>query len=74
MTNRFNQFNRKVPKHSDLSDLQQSTKRGILIDHGYSFVLSTDMRDWIMQKKRRQELESRERIRNGKERRPYKKR
>jgi len=74
MTNRFNQFNRKVPKHSDLSDLQQSTKRGILIDHGYSFVFSTDMRDWIMQKKRRQELESRERIRNGKERRPYKKR
>ena len=72
MTNRFNQFNRKVPKHSDLSDLQQSTKRGILIDHGYSFVFSTDMRDWIMQKKRRQELESRERIRNGKERRPYK--
>lgn len=74
MTNRFNQFNRKVPKHSDLSELQQSTKRGLIIDHGYSFVFSTDMRDWIMQKKRRQELESRERIRNGKERRPYKKR
>ncbi len=65
---------RKTPKYTDLSDLQQSTKRGILIDHGYSFVFSTDMRDWIMQKKRRQELESRERIRNGKERRPYKKR
>jgi len=65
---------RKPPKYTDLSDLQQSTKRGILIDHGYSFVFSTDMRDWIMQKKRRQELESRERIRNGKERRPYKKR
>ncbi len=65
---------RKAPKYTDLSDLQQSTKRGILIDHGYSFVFSTDMRDWIMQKKRRQELESRERIRNGKERRPYKKR
>ncbi len=69
MTNRFNQFNRKVPKYSDLSDLQQSTKRGILIDHGYSFVFSTDMRDWIMQKKRRQELESRERIRNGEKKR-----
>ena len=69
MTNRFNQFNRKVPKHSDLSDLQQSTKRGILIDHGYSFVFSTDMRDWIMQKKRRQELESRERLKNGKNKR-----
>ena len=65
---------RKPPKYTDLSDLQQSTKRGILIDHGYSFVFSTDMRDWIMQRKRRQELESRERIRNGKERRPYKKR
>jgi len=65
---------RKPPKYTDLSDLQQSTKRGILIDHGYSFVFSTDIRDWIMQKKRRQELESRERIRNGKERRPYKKR
>mgnify|MGYP003116151663 CR=1 FL=1 len=65
---------RKAPKYTDLSDLQESTKRGILIDHGYSFVFSTDMRDWIMQKKRRQELESRERIRNGKERRPYKKR
>ena len=65
---------RKTPKYTDLSDLQQSTRRGILIDHGYSFVFSTDMKDWIMQKKRRQELESRERIRNGKERRPYKKR
>ena len=65
---------RKTPKYTDLSDLQESTKRGILIDHGYSFVFSTDMRDWIMQRKRRQELESRERIRNGKERRPYKKR
>ena len=60
---------RKVPKYTDLSDLQQSTKRGILIDHGYSFVFSTDMRDWIMQKKRRQELESRERIRNGEKKR-----
>ena len=60
---------RKPPKFSDLSDLQQSTKRGILIDHGYSFVFSTDMRDWIMQKKRRQELESRERIRNGEKKR-----
>ena len=65
---------RRLPKYTDLSDLQQSTKRGLIIDHGYSFVFSTDMRDWIMQKKRRQELESRERIRNGKERRPYKKR
>ena len=65
---------RKPPKYTDLSDLQQSTKRGILIDHGYSFVFSTDMRDWIMQRKRRQELESRERMRNGKKRRPYKKR
>ena len=69
MTNRFNQFNRKVPKHSDLSELQQSTKRGLIIDHGYSFVFSTDMRDWIMQKKRRQELESRERLKNGKNKR-----
>ena len=66
MTNRFNQFNRKVPKHSDLSELQQSTKRSFIIDHGYSFVFSTDMRDWIMQKKRRQELESRERLKNDK--------
>ena len=65
---------KKVPNHYELSDLQQSTKRGLIIDHGYSFVFSTDMRDWIMQKKRRQELESRERIRNGKERSPYKKR
>ena len=69
MTNRFNQFNRKVPKHSDLSELQQSTKRGFIIDNGYSFVFSTDMRDWIMQKKRRQELESRERLKNGKNKR-----
>tara|TARA_R100000734_G_C3247050_1_gene49844 strand:+ start:53 stop:247 length:195 start_codon:yes stop_codon:yes gene_type:complete len=60
---------RKVPKYTDLSDLQQSTRRGILIDHGYSFVFSTDIRDWIMQKKRRQELESRERIRNGEKKR-----
>jgi len=65
---------RRLPKYTDLSDLQQSTRRGLIIDHGYSFVFSTDMRDWIMQRKRRQELESRERIRNGKERRPYKKR
>ena len=69
MTNRFNQFNRKVPKHSALSELQQSTKRSFIIDHGYSFVFSTDMRDWIMQKKRRQELESRERLKNGKNKR-----
>ena len=69
MTNRFNQFNRKVPKHSDLSELQQSTKRSFIIDHGYSFVFSTDMRDWIMQKKRRQELESRERLKNGENKR-----
>ena len=60
---------RRLPKYTDLSDLQQSTKRGILIDHGYSFVFSTDMRDWIMQKKRRQELESRERIKNGEKKR-----
>jgi len=65
---------KRLPKYTDLSDLQQSTRRGLIIDHGYSFVFSTDMRDWIMQRKRRQELESRERIRNGKERRPYKKR
>ena len=69
MTNRFNQFNRKVPNHYQLSELQQSTKRGLIIDHGYSFVFSTDMRDWIMQKKRRQELESRERLKNGKNKR-----
>jgi len=60
---------RRLPKYTDLSDLQQSTKRGLIIDHGYSFVFSTDMRDWIMQKKRRQELESRERIRNGENKR-----
>ncbi len=60
---------RKAPKYTDLSDLQESTKRGILIDHGYSFVFSTDMRDWIMQKKRRQELESRERLKNGENKR-----
>ena len=57
---------RRLPKYTDLSDLQQSTKRGLIIDHGYSFVFSTDMRDWIMQRKRRQELESRERLKNGK--------
>ena len=61
--------NKKVPNHYQLSELQQSTKRGLIIDHGYSFVFSTDMRDWIMQKKRRQELESRERIRNGENKR-----
>jgi|TARA_R100001510_G_C7556268_1_gene138071 hypothetical protein len=63
---------RKAPKVKDLSDLQESTKRSLVIDNGYSFVFSTDMRDWIMQKKRRQELESRKRIRNGEKRRPYK--
>lgn len=63
---------RKAPKARDLSDLQESTKRSLVIDNGYSFVFSTDMRDWIMQKKRRQELESRKRIRNGEKRRPYK--
>ena len=60
---------RKPPKYTDLSDLQESTKRGLIIDHGYSFVFSTDMRDWIMQKKRRQELESRERLKNGENKR-----
>ena len=60
---------KKVPNHYELSDLQQSTKRGLIIDHGYSFVFSNDMRDWIMQKKRRQELESRERLKNGKNKR-----
>jgi len=63
---------RKAPKARDLSDLQESTKRSLVIDNGYSFVFSTDMRDWIMQKKRRQELESRKRKRNGEKRRPYK--
>ena len=61
--------NKKVPNHYQLSELQQSTKRGLIIDHGYSFVFSTDMRDWIMQKKRRQELESRERLKNGENKR-----
>jgi len=65
---------KKVPNHYELSDLQQSTKRGLIIDHGYSFVFSTDMRDWIMQKKRRQELESRKRLKNGEKKRNYKKR
>ena len=56
----------KVPKCSELSDLQESTRRGLVIDNGYSFVFSTDIRDWITQRKRRQELESRERLKNGK--------
>tara|TARA_X000001382_G_scaffold12580_1_gene8305 strand:- start:475 stop:666 length:192 start_codon:yes stop_codon:yes gene_type:complete len=57
---------KKVPKCSELSDLQESTRRGLVIDNGYSFVFSTDIRDWITQRKRRQELESRERLKNGK--------
>lgn len=57
---------KKVPKCSELSDLQESTRRGLVIDNGYSFVFSTDIRDWITQRKRRQELESREQLKNGK--------
>lgn len=57
---------KKVPKCSELSDLQESKRRGLVIDNGYSFVFSTDIRDWITQRKRRQELESREQLKNGK--------
>ena len=57
---------KKVPNQYQLSDIQQSTRRSLVIDNGYSFVFSTDMRDWIMQRKRRQELESRERLKNDK--------
>ena len=60
---------KKVPKCSELSYLQESTKRSLVIDNGYSFVFSTDIRDWITQKKRRQELESRKRLKNGEKKR-----
>ena len=60
---------KKVPKCSELSDLQESTRRSLIIDNGYSFVFSTDIRDWITQRKRRQELESRKRLKNGEKKR-----
>ena len=65
---------KKVPNHYQLSDIQKSTRRSLVIDHGYSFVFSTDMRDWITQRGKRQQLKSRKRIKNGENKRNYKKR
>jgi len=58
--------NRKTPTSTfSISDLQQ-TNRGILVDNRWSFVFSTDIQDWITQRARKQQFESRKRISNGK--------
>ena len=58
--------NKKVPNHYQLSDIQKSKKRKIPIDHGYSFVFSTDIKDLIMIRKRRQELKYRDKPKDNK--------
>jgi hypothetical protein len=58
--------NRKIPTSSfSISDLQQ-TNRGILVDNRWAFVFSTDIQDWITQRARKQQFESKKRISNGK--------
>tara|TARA_R110000751_G_scaffold298334_2_gene408269 strand:+ start:316 stop:510 length:195 start_codon:yes stop_codon:yes gene_type:complete len=58
--------NRKTPTSSfSISELQQ-TNRGILVDNRWAFVFSTDIQDWITQRARKQQFESRKRIKNGK--------
>lgn len=58
--------NRKTPTSTfSISDLQQ-TNRGILVDNRWSFVFSTDIKDWIHNRARKQQFESRKRISNGK--------
>jgi hypothetical protein len=58
--------NRKTPTSTfSISDLQQ-TNRGILVDNRWAFVFSTDIQDWITQRARKQQFESRKRISNGK--------
>ena len=58
--------NRKTPTSTfSISELQQ-TNRGILVDNRWAFVFSTDIQDWITQRARKQQFESRKRISNGK--------
>jgi len=57
--------NRKIPKGGQLSDLQK-TNRGVLVDNRWSFIFSTDIKDWIWNRVRQQQVKSRKRIKNGK--------
>ena len=57
---------KKVPNHYQLSDIQKSKNRKIPIVHVYSFVFSTDIKDWIMIRKRRQELKYRDKPKDNK--------
>jgi len=57
--------NRKIPTSTHLSDLQE-VRRGVLVDNRWSFVFSTDIKDWIHNRVRQQQVKSRKRIKNGK--------
>ena len=57
--------NRKTPTSTHLSDLQE-VRRGALVDNRWSFVFSTDIKDWIHNRVRQQQVKSRKRIKNGK--------
>ena len=55
----------KIPTSTQLSDLQE-VRRGVLVDNRWSFVFSTDIKDWIWNRVRQQQVKSRKRIKNGK--------
>ena len=55
----------KTPICGQLSDLQQNN-RGLMGDNRWAFVFSNDIKDWIWNRVRQQQIKSNKKLKNGK--------